>query len=240
MPRKKIAAIVTTFFPGSHADLLVSRFVNGFPTPSGVIESEVDVVSMYMDQLHPLDVGVELAREHGIELFPSIRSALTLRQPMHGHWPTAPGWEIGELAVDGVIIIAEHGDYSPNERGRQMYPRRHFFEQVCGMIGLSGRAIPGLQRQAPRVLVGRRALDVRPRRRAWHPIHGRIVPAGHRAHAVVRAQDRRRDRRRAGIGPLQPLSERTRLLRLPRVGGPPVHGRAAARRRDGNRGRPVH
>ena len=142
MARKKIAAIVTTFFPGSHADLLVSRFVNGFPTPSGVIESQVDIVSMYMDQLHPLDVGVELAREHGIELFPSIRSALTLRQPMHGHWPTAPGWEIGELAVDGVIIIAEHGDYSPNERGRQMYPRRHFFEQVCGMIGLSGRAIP--------------------------------------------------------------------------------------------------
>ena len=142
MARKKIAAIVTTFFPGSHADLLISRFVKGFPTPSGVIESQVDIVSMYMDQLHPLDVGVELAREHGIELFPSIRSALTLRQPIRGHWPTAPGWEIGELAVDGVIIIAEHGDYSPNERGRQMYPRRHFFEQVCGMIGLSGRAIP--------------------------------------------------------------------------------------------------
>ena len=97
---------------------------------------------MYMEQLHPQDIGVELAREHGIEVFPSIRSALTLRQPIHGPWPTAPGWEIGELAVDGVLIIAEHGDYSPNERGRQMYPRRHFFEQVCGMIGLSGRAIP--------------------------------------------------------------------------------------------------
>ena len=83
MARKKIAAIVTTFFAGSHADLLISRFVKGFPTPSGVIESQVDIVSMYMDQLHPLDVGVELAREHGIELFPSIRSALTLRQPMH-------------------------------------------------------------------------------------------------------------------------------------------------------------
>ena len=35
MARKKIAAIVTTFFPGSHADLLISRFVNGFPTPFG-------------------------------------------------------------------------------------------------------------------------------------------------------------------------------------------------------------
>jgi hypothetical protein len=59
-----------------------------------------------------------------------------------GHWPTATDWEVGELAVDGVLIIGEHGDYSPNERGRQMYPRKHFFEQVCGMIGLSGRAVP--------------------------------------------------------------------------------------------------
>ena len=142
MSRKKIAAIVTTFFPGSHADLLVSRFVKGFATRSGVVEPKVDVVSMYMDQAHPLDIGVELAREHGIEQFPSIRSALTLRQPPRGNWPTAPGWEIGELAVDGVLIIGEHGDYAPNERGRQMYPRRYFFEQVCGMIGLSGQAVP--------------------------------------------------------------------------------------------------
>ncbi len=142
MSRKKIAAIVTTFFPGSHADLLVSRFVKGFPTGTGMVEPGVDVVSMYIDQAHPQDIGVELARDHGIELFPSIRSALALRQPPRGHWPTAPGWEIGELAVDGVLIIAEHGDYAPNERGRQMYPRRHFFEQVCGMIALSGRAVP--------------------------------------------------------------------------------------------------
>ncbi len=142
MSRKKIAAIVTTFFPGSHADLLVSRFVKGFPTPSGVVEPQVDVVSMYIDQAHPRDIGVALAREHGIELFPSIRSALTLRQPPRGHWPTAPGWEIAELAVDGVLIIAEHGDYAPNERGRQMYPRKYFFEQVCGMIALSGRPVP--------------------------------------------------------------------------------------------------
>ena len=142
MSRKKIAAIVTTFFPGSHADLLVSHFVKGFPTPSGVIAPKVDVVSMYMDQAHPRDIGVELARDHGIELFPSIRSALALRQPPSGHWPTAQGWEIGEMAVDGVLIIAEHGDYAPNERGRQMYPRRHFFEQVCGMIGLSRRPVP--------------------------------------------------------------------------------------------------
>ena len=141
-PRKKIAAIVTTYFPGSHADLLVTRLVKGFPTTDGVVEPQVDVVSMYIDQVHPQDIGLELAGEHGIEIFPSIRSALTLAQPSRGYWPTAADWEVGELAVDGVLIIGEHGDYSPNERGRQMYPRKHFLEQVCGMIGLSGRAVP--------------------------------------------------------------------------------------------------
>jgi hypothetical protein len=140
--RKKIAAIVTTYFPGSHADHLVTKFVKGFPTSDGVVEPEVDIVSMYMDQLHPMDMGLDLAREHGIEIFPSIRSALTLKQPSKLHWPTAADWEVGELAVDGVLIIGEHGDYSPNERGRQMYPRRHFFEQVCGMIGLLGNSVP--------------------------------------------------------------------------------------------------
>ena len=29
--RKKIAAIVTTYFPYSHSDLIVSKFVSGFP-----------------------------------------------------------------------------------------------------------------------------------------------------------------------------------------------------------------
>ena len=50
--RKKIAAIVTTYFSNSHDDLIVSKFVKGFPAEDGLIEPQVDVVSMYMDQVH--------------------------------------------------------------------------------------------------------------------------------------------------------------------------------------------
>ena len=53
--RKRIAAIVTAYFPaahGSHADLVVSKFARGFPTSDGVIEPKVDLVSMYVDQPH--------------------------------------------------------------------------------------------------------------------------------------------------------------------------------------------
>ena len=141
--RKKVAAIVTTYFPHSHADLIVSKFAAGFPTRDGLVEPSVDLVSMYMDQLHPADVGMELAREHGVDVYPSIRGALTLTHPSAaGNWPTASDWKVGELAVDGVLIIGEHGDYSGNERTRQMYPRKYFFEQVCGVLATSGRSVP--------------------------------------------------------------------------------------------------
>ena len=43
--------------------------------------------------------------------------------------------------MDGVLIIAEHGDYATNEQGRHLYPRRYFFEQVCGIFAVSGRSV---------------------------------------------------------------------------------------------------
>ena len=140
--RKKIAAIVTTYFENSHADLIVSKFCTGFPTVNGVVKPSVDLVSMYMDQLHPLDVGMELFQEYGIPVYPSIRSALTLTPPVTSHWPTGADWDEGELAVDGVLIIGEHGDYPGNEFDRRMYPRRYLFEQVSGVIATSKRPVP--------------------------------------------------------------------------------------------------
>ncbi len=140
--RKKIAAVVTTWFPGSHADLIASKFATGFPTVDGLLEPQVDLVSLYMDQVHPDDVGLDLARRHGITIYPSVRSAITLTPPSTGHWPTAPGWQDGELAVDGVLIVAEHGDYPIDGRERRHYPRRHFFEQICAVFSSSGRSVP--------------------------------------------------------------------------------------------------
>ena len=140
--RKRIAALVTTWFPGSHADLIASKFAAGFPTESGLLEPEVELTALYMDQTHPSDVGLALARQHDVTVYPSIRAALTLTPPSAGHWPTAPDWQDGELAVDGVLIIAEHGDYPINNRGQRQYPRHHFFQQVCAVFSASGRSVP--------------------------------------------------------------------------------------------------
>ena len=126
--RKKIAAIITTFYPASHADVIVTKFVEGFPTDEGLLHPKVDIVSMYMDQIHQNDIGLDLAEKNNIPVYPSIRQALCL------------GGD--KLAVDGILSIGEHGDYAWNEKEQHLYPRRYFFEQIAGVLATSGRSVP--------------------------------------------------------------------------------------------------
>ena len=126
--RKKIAAVVTTYFPASHADVIVTKFLKGFPTDSGLLPPQVDIVSMYMDQIHERDIGVALADQHSVTIYTSIRQALTLGGR--------------DLAVDGVLLIGEHGDYARSEKDQHIYPRRYFLEQTCGVFATSGRSVP--------------------------------------------------------------------------------------------------
>ena len=106
--RKKIAAILTTCFTRSHAEVILPKLIKGFPTDNGMLEPQVDLASIYLDQIHEEDVCVPFARENGIPIYPSIVKALTLGG--------------GELSVDGVLIIGEHGDYGSNEKEQKLYP----------------------------------------------------------------------------------------------------------------------
>ncbi len=126
--RKKIAAIITTFYPASHADVIVTKFVKGFPTDEGLLHPKVDIVSMYMDQIHQNDIGLDLAEKNDIPVYPSVRQALCLGG--------------NELAVDGILSIGEHGDYAWNEKEQHLYPRRYFFEQIASVLATSGRSVP--------------------------------------------------------------------------------------------------
>jgi hypothetical protein len=69
-----------------------------------------------------------MAARYGVRLASSVRDALTLGGP--------------RLAVDGVLLIGEHGDYPHNEKGQLLYPRRKFFEQVAATFEKLGKAAP--------------------------------------------------------------------------------------------------
>lgn len=146
MAVKRIAAIITAYYPYSHADVIVTKFLKGFPTDDGLQAPQVEIASFYLDQIHERDVGRELAEEHGVTIYPSIAKALTLGGK--------------ELAVDGVLIIGEHGDYAWNEKEQHLYPAPLFSRAgvrgFCVIRAVGAR----IQRQTSVLELGAGSLDV--------------------------------------------------------------------------------
>ncbi len=126
--RRKIAALSTTYHVRSHSDNFITRFLEGYWINEKYYAPPCDIVSLYVAQIHPADISRKLSRAYGFEIYPTIAEALTLGG--------------GRLAVDGVLLIGEHGDYPTNEKGQKLYPRHEFFEQVVKVFRDSGRAAP--------------------------------------------------------------------------------------------------
>ena len=89
----------------------------------------MDLVSLYVDQ-HPKDdlTPDRAARFPSMKVYPTIAEALTSGT--------------GKLAVDGVVLVGEHGDYKRNEKGQTLYPRYEFFQQIVDVFRKSGRVAP--------------------------------------------------------------------------------------------------
>jgi hypothetical protein len=126
--QKKVAAIVTTYHRYAHADNIVTRFMEGYSIVGKSYPPPCKVASLWMDQVAENDIGIPLARHWKIPLASSIREALTL------------GGD--KLAVDGVVIVAEQGEYPINDRGQRLYPRRKFFEEVVKVFRDTKQTVP--------------------------------------------------------------------------------------------------
>ena len=131
---KRVAAIVTEYIHNSHGDVIASRMLHSHSMdgkgtwPPGAGWPKLKLASVYVDQKHPRDTSERLAAEHGFLHAASIREALTL------------GGDT--LAVDGVLLIGEHGKYPLSETGQIMYPRRRFFEETAAVFRKVGRSVP--------------------------------------------------------------------------------------------------
>ena len=127
--RPKLAAVVTTYFKYSHAQHIVDRFLDGYGWNGAHHYPPMDLVSLYVDQVGRNDLSRERAARHpGMKIFPSIADTLTLGT--------------GRLAVDGVVLVGEHGNYPRNEKGQTQYPRYQFFEEIVKVFRDSGRTVP--------------------------------------------------------------------------------------------------
>ena len=126
--RKRIALLGTVMFRHSHTQHFVDRFLMGYGWRPGWRKPEVDLVSLYIDQFPEGELARDRARQYHVPLYGSIREALCCGGK--------------SLAVDGVVIIGEHGNYPRNEKGQTLYPRHAWFKEVVRVFEESGRVVP--------------------------------------------------------------------------------------------------
>lgn len=127
-PAKKLAVIASTYHYLSHAYHIAGRFLDGYMVGDEHHFPEFGVASCYVEQVKANDLSRDLAKEHNFRLALTIENALTLGT--------------GKLAVDGVLLIAEHGDYPYNAKGQKLYPRYDYFRKIVDVFDKSRRTVP--------------------------------------------------------------------------------------------------
>ena len=127
--RPRIACLATYWgATRSHADWIIAKLMDGYWWQGAHTPSRVDVVSVYIHQLRESGLGQKICKAKNIPIFEDIGKAVTLGGK--------------ELAVDGVVIVGEHGDYPTNLKGQWLLPRWWMYEQVIRVFEQSKRSVP--------------------------------------------------------------------------------------------------
>lgn len=126
--KRRIALLATEARKYSHAQHFIDRILEGYGWQGRHYRPQLELAGLYLDQFNEGDLSRDRARRHRVKIYPTIEEALALGR--------------SKLAVDGVLIIGEHGFYPRNEKGQTRYPRYEFFQRITKVFEQSGRAVP--------------------------------------------------------------------------------------------------
>ena len=127
--RPRIACCVSFWGgPGSHADWIICKLMDGYWWQGAHMAPRVEVVSVYIHQLDTSGLGQKVCKAKNIPIYKTVGEAVTLGGK--------------ELAVDGVVIVGEHGNYPTDLKGHWLLPRWWIYQQVVRVFERSKRAVP--------------------------------------------------------------------------------------------------
>ena len=125
---KRLAAIITEYRPGSHADVIIGKYLEGFNQDQMAPYPDSKIVSMFTEQVPDNDMSRPLAKKYNVPIFRTVADALTLGG--------------NQLAVDGVILIGEHGVYPTNDKEQKLYPRFEMFLKITDVFRQYKKSVP--------------------------------------------------------------------------------------------------
>jgi hypothetical protein len=127
--RPRIACLVSYWgLPTSHADWIINKLLDGYWWHGAHTPSRVEVVSVYIHQLDTSLLGQKVCQAKNIPIYKTAGEAVTLGG--------------SELAVDGVVIVCEHGNYPTDLKGHWLLPRWWIYQQVMQVFERSKRSVP--------------------------------------------------------------------------------------------------
>jgi hypothetical protein len=122
VPAPRVACVMNTWFPNSHADVFVSRLLDGYRLNGAWHPPRLKTIKFYVDQFPDNDMAREQAAEYGIEICQSVAEAVR--------------------NVDGVAVIGEHGNYPRTPLGNFSYPRKRYFDEITRAFDAAQRTVP--------------------------------------------------------------------------------------------------
>ncbi|MBP1995867.1 hypothetical protein [Paenibacillus eucommiae] len=126
--KKRVAAIITEYWDICHADVVITKMLEGFQLDGRHYDSTLDIVSMYVEKFPENDMSRDLAAKHGLNMYGTMRETLLCGGT--------------DFDLDGILIIGEHGDYPDNELGQTLYPRRIMFEECLNVMLEFNKIVP--------------------------------------------------------------------------------------------------
>ncbi len=125
--RKPLAIVTTVYRPLSHSYHIAGRFLYGYTLAGQPHTPKFYIASLYADQTPDNDLSRDAARDFGVRTARTIADALLVD---------------GKLAVEGVLLIGEHGNYPRNDKGQILYPRLEMMEEIAAAFRKAGRSVP--------------------------------------------------------------------------------------------------
>jgi hypothetical protein len=125
--RAPLACLTTVYRPLSHAYHIAGRFIHGYALNGRMHVPPQYIHSLFVHQIPDNDLSAEIGKEFGIKVTRSIEDALVSG---------------GKLAVEGVLLIGEHGNYPLNDRGQILYPRYEWMEEIARVFKKVGKSVP--------------------------------------------------------------------------------------------------
>lgn len=124
----RVAGVTTVYHHNSHADVILSRMTETDSLDWEGRKPKLHLASVYIDQFPERDTGRNHSEKYGWALERSVADTMVDAA--------------GNLAVDGVLLVAEHGDYEVSDTGQVVFPKRRLFGEIVEAFEKTGEVVP--------------------------------------------------------------------------------------------------